>query len=329
MHEVEQGRLSLDSPVNVLLSTERQVRDLNGSPVPVTLRQLLSHSSGIPFRSAMQMDPEEPLRTLEEHLAQGLKTIRLPGERLIYASDGFGLAGWLAGQAEGMTYDQLAQRVLLSPLGMYSTSLVPPREYGGELAAAYDGDHRISHVSVSAGMPSGALLTTAEDLARFALLVLARGELDSTRILRAESVDEMLRLGARLHPQIPEGFGLGFSVRDEPGRKLAWWDGQLPGAASRLALLPDHNVGVVVLANRSDNDAVARVGNRVLELFVPATIPEAIVSKEPAYESKELIGSYRLSGMLAPPLSMAERFINLRISESSDGLTFSATAIDG
>ena len=56
MHEVERDELSLDAPVNDLLPAQRQVRDSTGTPVPVTLRQLLSHSSGLGVSGGIQRD---------------------------------------------------------------------------------------------------------------------------------------------------------------------------------------------------------------------------------------------------------------------------------
>jgi CubicO group peptidase (beta-lactamase class C family) len=234
---------------------------------------------------------------------------------LIYASDGFALAGWLAARAAGVPYETLARDVVFRPLGMNRSSLKAPRDYGAGLASAYEGDERIPHASVSAGMPSGALITTIEDLARFARMFLSRGTLDGISVLSPQSVDQMMTLGARMHLRVPEGFGLGFGVRELPERRVVWWDGQLPGAASRLLLLPDQNVGVVVLSNRADNAAVARIGNRVLDLIAPRAERMAVTTMD----SKSIAGRYRLDRMFAPPRSFIERFANFTITRSAGG----------
>ena len=278
MQGVERGQLSLDAPVNESLPSERQVRDAAGVPVAVTLRQLLSHSSGLPVSWAgIQDDPNEPPRSLDDLLAHGLRTVRAPGEKLIYANDAFALAGWIAARAEGVSFDELARKGLFEPLRMTHSSLVPPREAGPALAAAYGrgglfrGGERVSHQTVSGTAPAGALITTAEDLARFGTALLRGGELDGARVLAPESVAEMMRLQARADPRLPEGFGLGFGVREIPGRKLVWWDGSLAGAASRLALLPDQGVGVAILSNLANNEPVSIAARRTLELLVPPT----------------------------------------------------------
>jgi CubicO group peptidase (beta-lactamase class C family) len=321
MQGVERGKLSLDAPVNDSLPPERQVRDASGAPVPVTLRMLLSHSSGLPVSwQGIQSDPNEPPRSLDDLLAHGLRTIRAPREHLIYANDGFALAGWLAARAEGVSFDELARRDLFEPLRMTHSTLVPPRDAGPALAAAYGGGGpfggkaRVPHQTVSGTAPAGALITTATDLARFGTAILRGGELDGARVLAPESVAELERMQARAHPRMPEGFGLGFGVREVPGRTLVWWDGSLAGAASRLALLPEHGVGVAILSNLSDNGPVAAAGNRILAELVP---PPPAGAAPPADDA--LAGTWRFVDVVDPSVSYLAWLANLRLVRDGDG----------
>jgi CubicO group peptidase (beta-lactamase class C family) len=318
MREVESGRLRLDAPVNDSLPPERRVRDTSGAPAAVTLRHLLSHSSGLPFSgAAIQEDPGERPRSLDEHLAHGLIAIRRPGEKLIYANDGFALAGWLTAQAGRTSYEALAQKALLDPLRMTRSTFVPPRQLGPELAVAYDSDGRIPHVTISAGSPAAALITTAADLARFGLLCLGRGKLDGVRLLKPESIDEMMRLQARSHPRIAEGFGLGFGVKDIPGHKVVLWGGQFSGASSYFVLLPDYDLGVAVLANHSNAEAARQVSKRILDLLAPSR-PQPARPDLSAAELSALIGTYKVNDMLAARVSLMEWLANFTI-EQHDG----------
>ena len=324
MQEVEKGRLALDAPVNDSLPPERQVRDAAGAPVPVTLRMLLSHSSGIPVSWAgIQNDPNEPPRTLDDLLAHGLRTVRPPGEKLIYANDAFALAGWLAARAEGVGFDELARRGLFGPLGMTHSTLVPPRDAGPELAAAYGGGgpfaghERVPHQTVSGSAPAGALITTAWDLSRFGIAMLRGGELGGVRVLAPESVAEMTRMQARAAPRMPEGFGLGFGVREAPGRTFVWWDGSLAGAASRLAILPEHGVGIAILSNLADNGPVAVASGRILELLAPS---KPLV---PAADDDAPVGTYQLRDVVDPSMGYLEWIANLRVQRGADGLELS------
>jgi len=325
MQEVERGRLSLDAPVNDSLPEARRVRDASGAPVPVTLRMLLSHSSGIPVSWAgIQNDPNEPPRSLDDLLAHGLRTVRPPGEKLIYANDAFALAGWLAARAEDVSFDALAARGLFEPLRMTHSTLVPPRDAGPALAAAYggggpiSGGDRVPHQTVSGAAPAGALLTTAPDLARFGIAMLRGGELDGARVLEPASVAEMMRLQARADPALPEGFGLGFGVRELPGRKLVWWDGSLAGAASRLALLPEHGVGVAILSNLANNEPVALAARRILDELAPPA-PPALRSPSAA-ELEAFAGTYRVRDMVDPSFWFLEWLANVRLEPVEGGL---------
>jgi hypothetical protein len=131
-------------------------------------------------------------------------------------------------------------------------------------------------------------------------MLLAGGTLDGVRILAPASVSELMRLGARAHPALGEGFGLGFGVRERPGWKLAWWDGSLPGVAARFALLPERGAGVVVLSNLSDNEPTSVAGRRILEHIAPPA-PDPVYSPSAA-ELAALAGSYRPRDLVPPAL---------------------------
>jgi CubicO group peptidase (beta-lactamase class C family) len=301
MGQVEKGRLSLDTNVNDLQPPERQVRDEDGKPIVVTLRQLLTHSSGLDGGRggpSYQPDPSARPILLDEYLSTGLVTVEPPGTTIIYSNNGFALAGWLAAHVAGQSFDDFAQESLFTPLGMTHSNFNAPNDAGDKLAAGYGevgltfNPNRVPHPITTSKAPAGALNATASDLGRFAIAILNGGEIDGIRVLNAETLDTMTRIIVRQHPSLPEGFGLGFSVIDTPGRRLAWWDGSITGAASRLALLPDHQVGVAILTNLQDGEAPARVSARILDLLVPSA-PQAVVPIESEDLAKSA-GKYRI-----------------------------------
>jgi CubicO group peptidase (beta-lactamase class C family) len=323
MQQVEKGLLDLDAPANEHLEPALRIRDANGREVPATLRQLLSHTSGLPVaRSGIRFDPDDPPRSMQEYLTERLRVIHPPGERVIYANDAFALAGLLAARAAGRDFETLAQESLLQPLGMSSSSFAPGPGLRERLAAAYGsvrgGDDRTRPADLRAIAPAGGLVTTAGDLARFALLILGEGAIDERRLLEAGSVREMLRLQARAHPNQQEGFGLGFAVREGPGRRVVWWDGDLPGAASRLALLPDAGVGVAILSNLADHRPRVALSRRVFGLLLgPETLPPAgpdVARFEP------WTGTYRPIDMLDPETPLLELLFNVQVVLGDDSL---------
>lgn len=323
MKQVEEGRLDLDARVNTYLQPASWVRDAAGKPAPVTLRQLLSHNSGLPVAWGGIIEWGDPVPTLEEHLGPGLRIIHPPGDRIVYANDGFALAGYLAAKVAGERFSELARRAVIEPLGMNRSTFASPWQMEGSLAAAYGdmfrgGSDRTRHADTTPVAPAGALITTAPDLARFALMLLGGGEIAGVRILRPESVAEMMRLQVRAHPELDEGFGLGFALRERPGRRLAWWDGGLHGAASRLALLPEAGVGVVVLSNLADNGPSSVTGRRILDVVVPP--PGVPRYQHTAEQLDGFAGLYRIVDMVDPELWFLKFLMEVDIERHGNDL---------
>ena len=322
MQQVERGRLDLDAPVNRSLEPALRIRDGSGNEAPATLRQLLTHTSGLPVAwGGIHFDPDDPPVSIEEYLSDRLQIINPPGEGIVYANDAFALAGLLAARAAGQDFETLAEESLLRPLGMSSSSFVPGPELRERLAAAYGevggGKGRTDHADVGAIAPAGSLLTTAGDLVRFARLILAEGEIDGVRLLQPSSVREMLRLQARVHPELDEGFGLGFAVREGPGRRAVWWDGGLPGAATRLLILPDDGLGVVLLANLAGNGPVNVLSRRIVGLVLGETSKPPFPSEEAEIDA--VIGTYRPIDMLDPEMLFLKLLFNVQVVLGENG----------
>ncbi|MEX3007549.1 serine hydrolase domain-containing protein [Hoeflea sp. TYP-13] len=323
MRQVEEGRLNLDEPVNMYLEPKLWVRDRTGKPVPVTLRQLLSHNSGMPVTWKGIIDLGDQVRTIEEHLADGQRILHSPGERVVYSNNGFALAGYVAAKVAGQSFSDYARHTLFEPLGMSRSTFQSPWQFEDALAAAYGhwfegGSDRNHHADATAIAPAGALITTARDLARFALMILGEGEFDGVRVLQPQSVAEMMRLQARPHPDMDQGFGLGFAVRERHGRHLAWWDGSLSGAAARLTLLPDAKAGVVVLSNLANNEASSVAGRRILDALVQ---PPSVSVYEPLAEDLNgLAGLYRPLDFVDPEYWYLNYLMAFEIKRRGDRL---------
>ena len=321
MQQVEKGRLALDTPANRYLEPALRIRDRNGAEVPAKLRQLLNHTSGLPVAwGGIHFNTDDPPVSIEEHLRDRLRIINPPGDRIVYANDAFALAGLLAARAAACDFETLAQASLLGPLGMSSSSFAPGPALRERLAAAYGttwgADSRTDHADVGAVAPAGGLVTTAGDLARFTRLVLAGGEIDGSRLLQPESVREMLRLQVRSHPELDEGFGLGFAVREGPGRRTAWWDGSLPGAASRLLVLPEEGVGVILLSNLAGNGPVNVLSSDIVDVLLGEEPESAFPLEKAAVDAA--IGTYRPIDMLDPAMPLLDFFFNIHVALEDD-----------
>ncbi|MFO1472225.1 MAG: serine hydrolase domain-containing protein [Turneriella sp.] len=325
MRQVEAGRLELDKPVNSYLVPSFYVKSSQGTALPATLRQLLSHSSGLPTSWKGIASKGDTPQSLEKFLSRGQKAVVAPGERIIYANDAFSLAGYVAAAAEKEDFAAHATRVFLRPLQMNASSFESPwtlkstalsKAYGGLMGGSALGMHN----DLTAALPAGGLITTAPDFARFALMLLDEGRLTAANLLRPQSIRELFTIQAKPHPRSPMGFGLGFAVKEEPGRSFAWWDGGLAGAAHRMILHVPTKTGVVLLSNLSENAASSEAANAIFDLLVP---PAAHSTYKPAAsELEKHVGNYRFYNSVDPSLWFLRYGIDLNLTVDGDTLRY-------
>jgi serine-type D-Ala-D-Ala carboxypeptidase len=187
----EEGRIHLDEPLRRHLPEfEGQFKDR------VTWRHVLSHTAGLPGGAVLRGE------TPDERLRRVLRT-RIPvppGRVMVYTDVGF-LAAWAAAEnAAGEPLTEYLERKLWRPLGMHATRFSPGQECTAcaptlrlDDGTPYRGRphdliaRRLGGVAGNAG-----LFSTAHDVGRFVAMVANGGELDGVRVLRPESVREML-----------------------------------------------------------------------------------------------------------------------------------------
>ena len=233
---VDEGKLALDDPVEKYLPEFRGqmvVAEKDGAHVllrkpahPITLREVLSHTSGLPFKSAV----EEP--TLDGlPLAAAVRTYALtplqtePGTRYQYSNAGINTAARVLEVVSKQKYEDFMQQRLFTPLGMKDTTFWPTAEQVDRLAKTYrptkdktgleeaplgqllkpltDRDHRFP-------MPAGGLFSTARDTARFCQMLLNQGELGGRRYLSPAAWKELTT--RQTAPTIKESYGFGLTV---------------------------------------------------------------------------------------------------------------------
>jgi uncharacterized protein YbbC (DUF1343 family)/CubicO group peptidase (beta-lactamase class C family) len=188
MRLVEQAKIELDSPVSRYLP-----RFSGEQKHSVTVRHLLTHTSGTkPGISALGWT--DYATGIEKACAEPLATA--PGKVIRYSDINFILLGELVRVASGQPLDEYAAAEIFRPLKMNDTGYRPaealrnriaPTTNGVETGAVHDPTARkLGGIAGHAG-----LFTTAHDLARFARMILRRGELDGVRILKEDTVKLM------------------------------------------------------------------------------------------------------------------------------------------
>lgn len=345
LQDAAAGRIDLDAPVNGVLDARAVVRNSSGAPDDrVTARNLLSHTSGLPVSWRGLVYPKHRLLNLvnnglrpprsEEDVVAGMRTVRAAGDRIVYANGGFALLGHLSAIVNAMPFADLVQERVLRPAGMTAASFsvrtsdpAISRPYGKALGGG--AGRKPAPAGINFTGPAGALITTAPELAHFGRMLLRGGDLDGARLVEADLLGEAMRLCARNHPALGDGWGLGFQVSDFRGRRMVGHGGDLPGVATTMMVLPQDGVGAVVLSNGGDGSFVQRVRERVLlELLgleaeaVPGS--PAGVSPSAAAEwrsfTEKATGRYDVTDLVpnGPLAFMARRFLHVRIGHVSD-----------
>lgn len=228
----EEGKLSVDDPVARYLPEFKDLKDADGKEVTVTIRQCLTHSSGL-----AELSPAEGARisTLAELVKRVVaKPVKFaPGSKWEYCQTGINTVARVVEVVSGAPFPDFLQQRIFDPLGMKDTGFYPSETLVKRLASSYrragDGTLDKTPITFLAGkdlwdhsrypLANGGLFSTAEDYAKFARMILRGGELDGHRYLKEESVKQMttVQSGDLKTGFTPgNGWGLGWCVVREP-----------------------------------------------------------------------------------------------------------------
>jgi CubicO group peptidase (beta-lactamase class C family) len=275
----EEGKLDLEAPADEYYRGLKVV----SQPTPVTVRHLLSHSSGlanpVPIRWVYPAAGPVPDRRafVERLLGKNRKLKFSPSERASYSNLGYLVLGEVIAEVTGTSYEEHVREEILSPLGMDRTGFAYQDHAGGGAATGYQplwkpltpllraalprgivGPRQGKYVSFDpfyvTGPAYGGLVGGVEEAARFALLHLNGGEVDSTRLLSAESVAEMRRVTPRGGKR---DFGLGWFRSRKARQKRPAFVEHLGGGAgfwNAMRIYPEESLGVVVMGNTTSYD---------------------------------------------------------------------------
>lgn len=176
---------------------------------PITVKDTLLHTSGLPFKTAVE-EPTLDLLPLETTVrSYTMAQLEFdPGTSILYSNAGFNTAGRIVELLSGMPYERFLDERIFRPLGMHDTTFWPDAEQTGNLAQSYSADptdghlvkfnieqlrYPLSDTRNRFPMPAGGLFSTARDLAIFYRMMLNGGALDGRVYLTPESVRELTR----------------------------------------------------------------------------------------------------------------------------------------
>ena len=235
---VDEGKVSLDDPVEKYLPEFKGQKVATGdaknpkleAPVhAITVRNVLSHTSGLPFKSPMEAPTLDlfPLAERVRSYAAGPLQFQ-PDTKYQYSNAGINTAGRIIEVVSGMSYERFLQEKLFTPLGMTDTTFTPNKEQIARIAKSYKPNaakNGLEETTVGQlkyplddpsrqPMPAGGLFSTAHNLAKFCRMLLNGGQLDGKRYISEKALKTMI---SKQTGDLPTSYGLGWSVGKNPG----------------------------------------------------------------------------------------------------------------
>lgn len=236
---VDEGRVSLDDPVEkhlpefqgqMLVAEQSQDRTVLQRPAhPITVREILSHTSGLPFMSRIEHTIDS-FTLHEAAISYALTPLaQQPGTKHVYSNAGINTAGRIIEAVSGMPYEEFMQKRLFQPLGMTDTTFWPTPEQLARLAKSYrpkGAAHDLEETSIGqltypldnrrrGPSPAGGLFSTASDVGVFCRMILSGGVYHGRRYISTASLQQMTSTQTGNlpgHGADEGGYGLGWGT---------------------------------------------------------------------------------------------------------------------
>ena len=232
---VDEGKVKLDDPVakhlpefndQWLVVKQDEAHLLLEKPKrAITIRDILSHTSGMPFASVMERPTLDLLPLRDAVRSYAMTPLRFePGSKYQYSNAGINTAGRVIEVVSGKSYEEFLENRLFEPLGMKDTTFWPNKEQLTRLAKSYKPNAAKTGLDETTvrqlkyplddrkrqPMPAGGLFSTADDIGKFCRMVLGRGRFDGKRYLSEGAVKQMT--SKQTGDSVKEGYGLGWST---------------------------------------------------------------------------------------------------------------------
>lgn len=258
----EQGKLSLDDKI------PKFIPEFPAYGHDVTIRQLLTHTSGLPdYEDGMPAGLKIPLsdRDVLFILRQENKLLFAPGSDFRYSNSGYAILALIVEVVSGETFPAFLKQHIFKPLGMNDsiaylagTSQVQNRALGYELK---DGKWNLSDQSLtSAVLGDGGVYSSLADMFRW------DQALYTEKIISKKTLDEAFTPRSKKSDFNESGYGYGWYIGQVRGTKSVWHYGSTCGFRTHFARYPEKQVSVIILTNRREAE-LTPIAEKLAEMF--------------------------------------------------------------
>ncbi len=255
----QQGKLSVDDKIATYL------QDLPATWTNITLRHLLTHTSGI--KSYTGLDGFELTKHLKQpQFLKALASVPVefaPGEKWKYCNTGYSLLGYIIENVSGKKYWEFIGENIFGPLQMTSTTnrepsiIIPNRADGYELkkSALINRDYDLTDI-----FSAGAIVSTVGDLAKW------NAALNSEQLLNASSKSQMWTSG-KLNDGKETGYGFGWHVTPPQPHPNIGHGGSTSGFSATLQRFPEDKLNVIILCNSGEDGVATALAKNIATFY--------------------------------------------------------------
>jgi len=282
----ERGKLSVSDPVC------KYFADCPAAWQPITVRHLLTHTSGIPnFTSFPDFVKSSAIATTTTDLIGRFKDKPLdfvPGEKYAYSNSGYYLLGVIIEKASGKAYAEFLHESIFGPLGMVHSGYDDPVRIIKDRAAGYtlrdEGLVNCAPIDMSTAYAAGALYSNVEDL------LIWDQALYTEKLVSNRSLDEMFT-------PLKGSYGYGWSISKKLERRTIAHGGNIYGFSTYISRFPAEKLTFIVLSN-NEGTAGGEIADDLASIVFGAayTIPKE--RKAVAVDIKKLerlVGRYQIT----------------------------------
>jgi CubicO group peptidase (beta-lactamase class C family) len=278
----EQRKIKLNEPVG------NYAKGLNPLLARLTTHQLLSHTAGIVDR-VIDYGPQDEAALATTIRGWGEDYILTePGRFFSYANPGYAIAGMVIEEVGGSRYADLMSELVFKPLEMSHTTFRPtmamtyPLSQGHNAFGGAPAKVARPFANNTVFWPDGFMFSSVNDLARFAIAVMNKGQVDGRQVISPSVIAKLTEPNADTISLYDNAkYGYGFFIRVYRGARVFEHGGAINGFGCLIRIAPDHKFAVIAMGNKTD-EALDQTAAKAFELMLP------VPSREETRALKEL-----------------------------------------
>ena len=279
---VDEGKLNWDTPVNEYIPGFKMYNPVASSYV--STRDMLCHRTGLP-RHDLMWAGGTGLSFTREDLIRRVRYLENNAqfrEKAQYQNHMFATVGHTIEKITGKSWEDYVKAKILKPLGMKNTNFhVADSQKAPDYALPYRKNYKADKIEPATFMelgapgPAGSINSSVNEMTNWIKLLLGKGAIGKTRVVSEERMAEMFspQMHIQLLPfEIPEthflSYGLGWCMDIYRGHKCVHHGGNVTGFTASVTLLPEHNLGMCILANMNSTMLPTALSNEIYDRYL-------------------------------------------------------------